>query len=166
MSHIYQCSLCFTCLVCFILENRTILLVGPTVVSDSGGILFEAIYPLNCKDTVDCAKWIKNSSQTVIDFNESGYYKNTLVRDWITQTVRIPNEQKNAGTYRIIFNDKQSNSIDVILEGMFFLMLIWRLIHSLCRLFCIPHSPLSTAHGLRFFFQMMMHLNVQRFLYG
>ena len=141
-----------SCLVCFLSENRTIFLVGPTVVSSSGGIHFEAIYPIiSGKDTVDDAKWINNSSQTVINFNDSGCDKNTLVREQITQTVRIPKDKKHAGNYRIIFNDKHSNNIDVILDGMFFLMLILRLIHSLCRLFCIPHRPLSTAHGLSFF---------------
>lgn len=105
---------------CFLSENRDIFLVGPTVVSSSAAIYFEAVYPLGSKNTYGDAKWINNSSQTVIDFKDLGYDKNTLVRERITQSVRIPKEKKNAGTYRIISNDQHSNSIDVILDGIVF----------------------------------------------
>lgn len=91
--------------------------MGPTIVSGSGDIQFQAIYLLSSEDTVDGAKWLNNNS--AIDFNEWRYDKKTRVCERITQTVTIPNEEKNAGTYMVVFNEIKSNSIDVILGGMY-----------------------------------------------
>ena len=113
----------FHLFVFLLLENRTIFIVGPTVVSGSAAIQFEAIYPFSSKSKVDGAKWFMNNSPTAIDFDASGYDKRTLVRERITQSVRIPNKSKNAGTYRVTLDDMLSNSIDVIIDGMFLMFL-------------------------------------------
>lgn len=94
--------------------------MGPTVVSPSEAIYFKAIYPLTPKKNLNDAKWFKSGSSTAIDFMTSGYYIQTCIGESIVQRVKIPYDEENLGVYRIIFNNKESNSIDVSLEGIFF----------------------------------------------
>ena len=97
--------------------------MGPTVVSSFGTIHFSAIYPVSDQNNVDDAEWINDDS--VIDFKESGYIKYTCKRDPIFQRVEIPYDDTNDGVYKIVVNNKESNSIDVSLDGMFFSLLLF-----------------------------------------
>lgn len=103
-----------------ILENKTIFLVGPTVVSPSGTIHFKAMYPQSVKTKLEEAKLFNSVSSTAIDFNASGYDLKTCIGESIFQRVEMPYDEENKGVYKISVNNTDSNSLDVSLGSMLF----------------------------------------------